>query len=176
MNSDVHPVVQVRRIVDSDLESLRALRLRALATDPMAFGDTLESAQKSDLSGWEEWVQRASSSDDATTFFAHLPDGRLVGMIGSTWKEGITWLGAMWVEPPFRGLRVGARLLDSVLSWSDSIHPGSEIRLYVATIQDAAIRLYQSRGFVNTGTVYPHEHPLGSVFHEMLRTPKSPQR
>ncbi len=36
--------VEIRRIQLSDMDSYRRLRLRSLALDPMAFGDTLERA------------------------------------------------------------------------------------------------------------------------------------
>jgi ribosomal protein S18 acetylase RimI-like enzyme len=166
------PAAQIRRITDSDLESFREMRLRALATDPLAFGDTLEGAENADLSVWKDWVQRSSSSDDAVTFLASVPEGGLVGMVGSTWKEGDTVLGAMWVEPRFRGLGVGRLLLDTVLAWSDSIHQGSKVRLYVAPTQPAAVQLYESRGFVKSGKDYPTELVRGRVFYEMVRTPK----
>ena len=173
MHPGARPTVQVRRIMESDLEAFRELRLRALATDPMAFGDTLEGAQRAEESGWRDWVRRSSSLDDAITFLASTSEGPLVGMLGSVWKEGVTWLGAMWVDPRFRGLGAGGLLLDSVLAWSDSIHAGSEVRLYVAPAQEAAIRLYRDRGFVTTGKDFHPDHAPRAVFHEMLRTPKS---
>jgi GNAT superfamily N-acetyltransferase len=172
MSTGAGPSVRVRRIVEADLASFRELRLRALAMDPEAFGDTLEATQKADNSLWTDWVRRSSDSGVAITFLATIPEGQPIGMVGSEWKEGVTHLGTMWVEPRYRGLGVGGLLLDSVLAWSERVHPDSEMRLYVAPTQPAAVRLYQTRGFVSTGKDYPVEHSRGLTFHEMVRAPK----
>jgi GNAT superfamily N-acetyltransferase len=168
--------MQIRRILESDKEPLRELRLRALSADPMAFAETLEELSKKEDSFWVGWARRASASEDATSFVAVGGDGELVGLVGSIWQEDATWLGAMWVEPRYRAMGVGARLLDAVIAWSETAHPVSRIRLSVVPTQETAVRLYRSRGFVPTGKVSPLQHTPGAVFHEMVRRPTVSKR
>ncbi len=124
---------------------------------------------------WSEWVRRASASDDAISLLAVERGGELVGHVGSTWQDEVTRLGAMWVEPEYRGKGLGARLLDAVLEWADEVHPMSEVRLSVVPTQEIAARLYQSRGFAATGRVSPLKHTPGAVYHEMARRRQGPK-
>ncbi len=94
---------------------------------------------------------------------------KLVGHIGSIWKDDLTSLGAMWVEPAYRRAGVGRRLLDAILAWADEAHPTSAVRLGVFPTQEAAMRLYRERGFVATGKVFPLEHAPSVLWQEMLR-------
>jgi GNAT superfamily N-acetyltransferase len=167
--------VEIRRIRTSDKDPFRELRLRSLTLDPMAFGSTLEAATLAGDSVWSEWVQRASSTDDAISLLAVESGGRLVGHVGSTWEDEVTWLGSMWIEPEYRGRGLGAGLLDAVLKWADTVHPRSEVRLSVVPTQEIAIRLYLSRGFVATGKVSPLTHTPGAVYHEMARRRSVPK-
>ncbi len=135
----------------------------------MAFGETLEQTSQRPDASWIDWTTRAATSTDACSMLAIAAEGRLVGHIGSIWKNDFTSLGAMWVEPAYRRVGVGRRLLDAILAWADATHPTSDVRLGVVPTQEAAIRLYRRSGFFATGKVSPLEHGPGSVFHEMVR-------
>lgn len=163
------PPVLVRRIRPEDATAWRELRLRSLRLDPMAFGETLERTSQRPDSAWTEWATRAATSTDACSMVAVDAEPRLVGHIGSMWKEDVTSLGALWVEPVYRRSGVGRRLLDAILAWADEAHPTSEVRLGVVATQEAAVRLYRERGFVATGRVSSLEYRPGVVYHEMAR-------
>ena len=165
--------VQVRRILESDKDQLRELRLRSLATDRMAFGETYEQISEKDDAFWAGWARLASTSEEAATFVAADAEGHLLGLVGSRKIDGVVWLGVMWVEPRFRGQGIGARLLDAILAWIAIQHPTSEARLSVVPTQEAALRLYRSRGFAFTGKISPLQHTPGAVYHEMARAPRS---
>ncbi len=161
--------VLIRRIRPEDSGAWRELRLRSLRLDPMAFGETLERVSQRPDSSWAEWANRAATSTDACSMVAVDAEPRLVGHIGSIWKDGVTLLGAMWVEPAYRRAGVGRRLLDAILTWADEAHPTSEVRLGVVPTQEAAVRLYRERGFVATGKISALEHTPGVNYHEMAR-------
>jgi GNAT superfamily N-acetyltransferase len=165
--------IHVRRILVTDKDALRALRLRSLATDRMAFGETFEQISRKDDDFWSAWAHLASTSEEAATFVAVDPEGKLVGIIGSRTVEGMVWLGVMWVEPELRGQGIGARLLDAILAWAEIQHPTLSARLSVVPSQESAVRLYRSRGFGFTGKVSPLAHTPGAVYHEMMRPPHS---
>lgn len=162
-------LVLIRRILPEDSGAFRELRFRSLEQDPMAFGETLERLSQRPDASWTDWTHRAATSTDACSMVAVAAEGKLVGHVGSIWKDDVTSLGAMWVEPAFRRAGVGRRLLDAILAWADATHPTSDIRLGVVPTQEAAIRLYRRSGFVATGKVLRLEHGPGSVFHEMVR-------
>ena len=135
----------------------------------MALGNTLESTPRASDSVWRDWVSRASGTDEAISLPAVDARERLVGHVGASWTDEITSLSAMWVEPDHRGRGLGARLLDAVLAWGDTVHPMSEVRLSVVPTQEIAPRLYRSHGFVETGKVSPLKHTPGAIYHEISR-------
>ena len=167
------PVVTVRRIVDADWDRYRTLRLRALRSDPLAFGSTWARESTFTESLWRERTHRAASSSEAASWLAENAGGDLVGTAGVFWEEPSYVVWGMWVDPDYRGTGVGGRLLDEVLRWTSLDHPTAEVRLSVNPTQVAAVRLYLDRGFRRTGKVEPLAHTPGAVAEEMSRRPAS---
>lgn len=147
--------MQVRRVRPDEWQALRELRLRALTSDPDAFGETIERAiGLADA----EWQSRADSSD-RPTFVAEAADGtkRLVAMaMGGPVREqpGTAGLGGMWVAPEARGQGIGAALIDAVETWARAAGYRS-IGLGVTTSNSPAIRLYTKVGYADIGERHP---------------------
>jgi ribosomal protein S18 acetylase RimI-like enzyme len=60
----------------------------------------------------------------------------------------------MWVEPDFRGRRLGEQLLDAASSWSSAVG-ARELLLNVTETNVQARRLYGRAGFRETGAQAP---------------------
>jgi ribosomal protein S18 acetylase RimI-like enzyme len=129
-------------------ERVRAIRLRALADAPDAFGTTYEEEVATTPEAWRERLGRTSR----TTFVA--ADGaRDVGLIMGGEYDGLpraAGLYAMWVAPGARGRGIGGALVDAVVDWARR-ERRSHVLLDVGDANLAAIRLYESRGFRATG-------------------------
>ncbi len=146
--------MEIRRARSGEWETIRALRLRALATDPDAFGEVLTDVEQRPESAWTTWI-----GDPARAIFVAVdPDGAsgsgaLVAMaVGAPMRDNpeIAGLFGMWVAPEVRQRGIGAALVDCVLDWARA--SGFEtIQLGVEATQAAAFRLYQRRGFRATG-------------------------
>lgn len=167
------PTATVRRIVDQDRDRYRALRLRALRSDPMAFGSTWSRESAYSESLWTERTHQAATSSDVATWLAEIPRGDLVGMTGVFWETSSYVVWGMWVDPRYRGTGIGGRLLDEALRWTALARPKAVVRLSVNPTQEAAVRLYLKRGFRRTGTVEPLAHAPGTIIEEMARPPDS---
>lgn len=129
-----------------DWAEWRAVRLRALAADPDAFGSALHREQH-----WSEadWRQRLA---DGRTLVARV-DGRPVATAGWTVREpGWGDVVAMWVDPAHRGRGLGRRLLRTVVAAVQA--EGLQVRLWVAD-GNPARHLYERAGFVATGEQGP---------------------
>lgn len=159
----------VRRVVPEDWSALRELRLRALTTDPLAFGSTVarEAAYPDEL--WKERTERAALSATSSQWIAATPSGRLVGTAVVAEMEGRLHVFAMWVEPEFRNAGLGRRLLDSGLRWAEEKFAGRDVHLEVNPGQAAAVRLYESRGFRFVGEPRPIGHTPGVFVRPMIR-------
>lgn len=159
--------VAVRRLRAEDWPEFRALRLRALATDPLAFGSTREAEAGRPESRWRESALRGAGSSAEATWVAVGPEGRLLGMAGLFAREGRFHLWGMWVAPEARRRGVGRRLLDPLLRWAHAQDPSAEVVLEVNPVQESAVRLYRSAGFERTGESRPLGHTPGQFVNAM---------
>lgn len=137
-----------------DLDRFADVRLRALADSPFAFGSTLEREREFDRDTWATLLARVLR--DGILMLA--VDGlRGVGMArGEPWdgRPGVAGLFSMWVEPAYRGLGVGRRLVDGVVAWAATAGT-SAVELDVTLGNAPAVRLYQACGFLDTGERSP---------------------
>jgi len=140
-------VSDLLRLSPDAWERYRAIRLRALADDPDAFGSTLA---REDAFTPAEW--RARLAGEAAVFLAVVAGEDAGTAVGAPWRErpGVAGLFGMWVAPAARGRGLGDRLVRAVISWA---RDGGFARL-VLEVGDAnanAVRLYERHGFVATG-------------------------
>jgi len=151
-----------RRIRPDEGPSLRALRLRALADAPMAFGSTLAREQAFADTVWRERAERGASGDDSVTFIVE-HDGRWLGMVMGLARDPDVpddprpELVAMFVAPEARGRGIGAALVDAVVGWALA-RKASGLTLWVTASNTAALALYEQCGFRPTGECRPLEH------------------
>jgi ribosomal protein S18 acetylase RimI-like enzyme len=75
----------------------------------------------------------------------------------------------MWVDPAARGAGVGGKVLDALIGWLEARHPAAAISLLVNPTLAAAVRLYESRGFVATGACKAIDHTPGARCDLMVR-------
>ena len=135
----------IRRVETDDWERLRDVRLRALASDPEAFLETVEQARDFPESRWRD---RATPSESQATFVAE-DHGSWDAMVTSFVADdpAVAYLVGMWVAPELRGSGVAAALVERVLEWARA---GGRARvvLSVEPGNDRAARLYEKCGFV----------------------------
>ena len=138
----------IRRLRPDEWRDLRALRLRALADAPDAFGATLAEAETDPDTAW----QQQAIADDRPVIVAEVA-GRLVGMVSGGQAPTGDWIGSlksMWVEPAARGKGVAAAMVGAVVEWArEAGYPA--LALGVTTSNARAIALYERLGFVDTG-------------------------
>lgn len=162
--------IAIRLVTADDWREMKRLRLLALATDRLAFGATLEKEGAFPDQVWMERAQASAEAREVTTFVAVDEAGALVGMMGAhVGAEGAQLFGA-WVDPRLRGAGVGGRLLDAVLGWIARVAPAAVVRLCVNPAFQAAVRLYESRGFARMGCSSRFDHAPEVVADEMVLT------
>lgn len=136
------------------------MRLRALETDPGAFGSTLAEVAARPASSWREWAATHASGGDCCTLLAWrwgTPVG-LVRLQRDPRQPGVFGLYSMWVAPEVRRRGVGLRLLAAAEEWVRGAG-GEVIELDVVNSEQAARALYARAGFVLDGRSQPSVHP-----------------
>ncbi len=154
----------IRVLEESDGESYRTLRLRALREEPEAFGSSYEEQADLPLAWFVERIRETASRVALGAF-----DGdALIGTVIFTRETGLKdrhkgVITGMYVAPEGRGRGVGRALLLSAVERARA-QPGVEqIHLSVVTGNVAARALYAAVGFVVYGTE-PRALKLGGEY------------
>ncbi len=176
MDSRSDSDVTVRRLLEEEWRALRTLRLRALKSDPLAFGSTLATEEAYPDELWQSRALRGAEAPDQATYVAVAPARELVGMAVLTLADSGGNLYGMWVEPAWRGHGLGGKLLDAALGWAARSPASLSVRLEVNPRQAAAVQLYRSRAFEFSDRSRPLEHTAGELVREMVRAPSVPFR
>ncbi|WP_212914330.1 N-acetyltransferase [Streptomyces sp. TS71-3] len=142
-------MIDVMTLGQDDWRLWRELRLAALAEAPYAFGSTLAEWQ-GDGDREERWRARLALADSHNAVAR--VDGRPAGMVSGvpTGSADVVDLISLWVSPTARRLGVGGVLIDEVARWA-ARRRATAVRLSVAPDNAAAVALYESLGFRDTG-------------------------
>lgn len=145
--------MEFRRLNIKDLDSYFSNRLRALADSPEAFLSTMEETK---AQGNGRFKAILSQSDDQNVIFGAVENGTVVGTCGvllgdrvKTRHKATIW--GMYVDRDQRGKSVGAKLIDLAIAHAREKLKVKVIYLSVASANEQARRLYESRGFVRWG-------------------------
>jgi acetyl esterase/lipase/GNAT superfamily N-acetyltransferase len=136
----------IERLRPREGPRLRAVRLRALADAPDAFGSTLAETERRSAEDWEAQIE-------ALPTFVWREGGADLGMVRGAPHDrdpDAGYLISMWVAPEARGRGIGAALVREVLAWARGrgLH---RLLLDVGAHNVPARRLYERLGFVATG-------------------------
>lgn len=159
----------MRPLAAHEWELYRALRLRALADAPEAFGMTLSEAVQRTGNDWAWILNLATRSGQDLPLVAEI-SGSAAGM---AWAKvdasdpGRIHLFQVWVAPEARGHGVAAALLDAAIAWARSRHART-MQLGVVCGNDAARRLYERAGFQDVGAPEP-QRPGSSRMEQAMR-------
>jgi GNAT superfamily N-acetyltransferase len=115
--------LEVRRIRADEGLKLRALRLRALADTPIAFGSTLAREEKFPEHVWRDRAEGGASGADRVTFVAE-QGGQWIGIATGLARDPDEpndprpVLVGMFVTPEACRRGVGVALVDAVVAWA----------------------------------------------------------
>jgi ribosomal protein S18 acetylase RimI-like enzyme len=165
---------RVRRIRPDEADALRAIRLRALADTPLAFGSTEAREAAYPAERWAQWARGSAAGHEQATFFAlsqesEHPIGLAYARIDDA--RAAAHLFSMWVAPEARGTGAATALVDAVVAWTTA-SGARTLRTAVTLGNDAAARLYARAGFTDTGERAPLGHSGGEV--ALLERPLAP--
>ena len=137
-------MAEIRPTTADDWQSLKDVRMRALADAPYAFSETLDQAVTFPESMWRS---RASGRDSvcALAWNGDQPVGMAVGLPDEDQAER-AYLVSMWVAPSERGGSTGPALVEAVVQWCRN----RGIQVLVAGVTSRnhrALAFYRKLGF-----------------------------
>jgi ribosomal protein S18 acetylase RimI-like enzyme len=143
----------IRKLTEHDAESLWKLRLFALETDPISFGEAPEELRKINV---EEYASRLRAGEAGNFVFGAFEGEAMIGMTGFYREAAVKrrhkgWIWGVFVAPSARGRGVGCALLAKVTETARALPRLRCLLLTVSTTQHAAIKVYQDAGFRSYG-------------------------
>lgn len=140
----------VRALTEADAGNFQAVRLRALAEHPEAYGTSVEEEAHIPIVRIEE--RFADPSPENRTFGAFM-DQQIVGTVAISRYSRIKTrhraiISTMYVTPEARRQGVGRVLLEAAVAHGKTLEGLEEIILAVTVGNDGARTLYISAGFV----------------------------
>jgi GNAT superfamily N-acetyltransferase len=154
---------------------LRALRLEMLADSPLAYVESLESAQRVGEQEWQDRARRYTAAP-SVNLVAVAPAGGSAGQWVGTMSgyvdepSGRPWLVAVYVAPEHRGRDRGVAdaLLDGIEDWA---RRGGHPQLWLEVHEDnpRAHGFYLRRGYRFTGATRPYDLDPATREREMVR-------
>jgi ribosomal protein S18 acetylase RimI-like enzyme len=147
--------IHVRRIRADEGAQLKALRLRALAEEPEAFGESVADAEMRDEAAYVARARAASDGDRRAWFLAELApetgsaaEHVAVGLaMGRRRPPDTCMVFSVWVAGTARGRGVGRALVDAIAGWARS-WAATTLVLWVYRSNESAIRFYERLGFM----------------------------
>lgn len=142
--------MKVQRLSADDWQTVRALRLAALKTDPTSFATSYEVSRMMAETEWRDMMV-------ARQYFAALDDDEPIGLAALRLDDGESFRHRavvlnLYVDPIARGKGVGTLLLTHLaeVALAQGI---LQLELGVNAESKGAIRLYEKNGYTVIGTM-----------------------
>ncbi len=108
------------QVKSDDWQTVKSLRLRAIADAPYAFAETLSEVEAMPDSMWQMRTQQNSEgicSIGILAFDINYPVGMAIGLLDSNDSSKVH-LVAMWVSPEQRGTGLAKSLVCAIQNWA----------------------------------------------------------
>ena len=141
--------MELRRLIESDLDSYYASRLQAMASAPTAF---LTSIEEERAQGPSRFAVSLDANQDEQAIFGAVDKGRVVGSVGLLRQTKArtahkAWLWGVFVDSEYRAQGLAGKLIDLAIQHAREKLGVKAIYLSVESTNRAARKLYESRGF-----------------------------
>lgn len=135
--------MNIKRLVQSNWEDWKNIRLQALRNEPCSFGGSYEEAVNYSTEYWQESIKK-------NDIFGAFIQNNIIGIVGFYAETSLKikhkgFVFAMYIAPQHRKCGVASQLLQAAIDHASVIV--SQLHLSCATINIKALKLYKKYGF-----------------------------
>lgn len=132
----------MQKISPENWEKFRDIRLKALQSDPQAFGNTFEGESQKDMAYWKDKL-----SHPERRFYSAEEGGTFIAMAGLKKIAEDNWMvTGVYTVPEWRGKNTAQKLVYQVID--EAVKAGAhKASLMVNIQQEAAVGMYKKMGF-----------------------------
>jgi len=166
--------MEIRLVQPEEALSLQAIRLRALAEAPWAFGSTLAEEKELPLAHWQTVAKQSQQSPFWLAWHNEVSTTNPVGIIGVIYPDpnvahaNQPKLISLWVAPEARRKHIGQALVQAAEHWASKL-PCNKMGLWVSDENPKAMPFYHSLGYEVTGVSRPKRNS-GAMLIEMSKS------
>jgi ribosomal protein S18 acetylase RimI-like enzyme len=138
----------VKRIISSDWQEYKKIRLEALKNEPQAFGSSYAKENERTEIEWQNKLAKSEDLNGTSFFYAVSKSGLFVAVGGAYQDNNKQWnIVAIYTKKEVRGQGLGQRVFKSIINELKA-RKIKKAYLRVNTLQVAAQALYEKNGFV----------------------------
>ncbi len=165
-------MIVVRKFRPDEWQDYKAIRLRALETDPHVFSSNY--AREAALQD-QHWKDGLANPDLGV--FGVFDDGKPVGMTGIAIRDKLdaslqtAGLWGSWIDPAYRGQGISQDMYRARINWAREHPMAARVVVSHRASNEASKRANQKHGFVYThteeGVVWPDGSTDAQLFYEL---------
>lgn len=152
----------IRRLLPSDWQQLKSIRLECLQNAGYAFGSSYENEVKFSEQQWRDLL----SSEDSFYFGCLDGENRVIALAGIKLQTDQQWfVFGVYLKPKYRGQGTIQQLLKYLIECSHELvlNSGFPLALTVIISNVSAIKIYQQLGFKIVKQLEPRQMGDGSL-------------
>lgn len=162
--------IELRLLNLDDAEVYREVRLNSYKNDPFAFSESYEDESKRTITDFSDELEIVGSPPEWFVLGAFL-DQRLVGFVKFRRDQRSkgrhkSMIHAMYVDPECRGLNIGKKLIDELISLTKQQEGLEQIHLWVLHSNQSvsASNFYKKCGFISQGPRVLKDLKIGETY------------
>jgi ribosomal protein S18 acetylase RimI-like enzyme len=163
--------MNIRLLTHEDTEIFRTLRINAVVESPSAFAESISEVTEKSHADFSAQLDSHGRGDFVLGAFDDASN--LIGIVGfyravheKKRHKGTLW--GMYVTPEKRKQNIGSELVSALIEHTKNLSCITQIVLCVTTTNEAAKRLYESKGFQIYGVEHHDIHIDGVYLDEAL--------